>query len=194
MRLRLWLGLAAANGALAVVMGALAAHGPAEALSGRALAWIDTGARYQLAHAVALVAVSALAAGRGRGCCSISPPSASLPAAFCSAAAFTSRPLPVGAGWGRSCRSVAWRSSPVGCCCSPPPCAAGSAETAEVAPSADACPLGGWSVVTRRGATRLSGRPCAPPCRAAPPPRPRRGPGRSTGGAACRAPAGPGRR
>jgi uncharacterized membrane protein YgdD (TMEM256/DUF423 family) len=63
MRLRLWLGLAAANGALAVVMGALAAHGPAEALSGRALAWIDTGARYQLAHAVALVAVSALAAG-----------------------------------------------------------------------------------------------------------------------------------
>lgn len=63
MQLRLWLGVAAVSGALAVVMGALAAHGRAGTLSGQALGWIDTGARYQLAHAVALVALAALAAG-----------------------------------------------------------------------------------------------------------------------------------
>ena len=63
-RARVWLALAAASGFVAVAAGAFGAHG----LEGRAgaaeLAAFETGARYQMYHALALVAVAWLA-GRG---------------------------------------------------------------------------------------------------------------------------------
>ena len=55
---RLWLCLGAANGFIAVALGAFAAHG----LEGDAGArgWLETGADYQLVHALALLALAAL--------------------------------------------------------------------------------------------------------------------------------------
>lgn len=46
-------------GALAVALGAFGAHGLEERVSAEALAWWETGARYHLAHAVALGLVAA---------------------------------------------------------------------------------------------------------------------------------------
>lgn len=60
-RTRVWLILAGLNGAAAVVAGALGAHGIAPA----ARALVETGSQYQLVHAVALVAIAALARARG---------------------------------------------------------------------------------------------------------------------------------
>lgn len=59
-----WLFLAALMGALAVVMGAFAAHGLQAVLNERMLAVFETGARYQMVHALAM-GLAALAA-RGR--------------------------------------------------------------------------------------------------------------------------------
>lgn len=60
--MRLWLCAGAANGFIAVAMGALAAHG----LEGQpwysARQWVEVGAEYQMAHALALLAVAVLSA------------------------------------------------------------------------------------------------------------------------------------
>jgi uncharacterized membrane protein YgdD (TMEM256/DUF423 family) len=58
--MRIWLFTAALLGAGAVILGAFAAHGLAARLDPRALAVFDTGARYHLAHALAM-ALAALA-------------------------------------------------------------------------------------------------------------------------------------
>jgi uncharacterized membrane protein YgdD (TMEM256/DUF423 family) len=55
-----WLVAAAANGFVAVAMGAFAAHGLKAILDPAALAWVETGSRYQLTHALALLAVALL--------------------------------------------------------------------------------------------------------------------------------------
>jgi uncharacterized membrane protein YgdD (TMEM256/DUF423 family) len=55
-----WLLAGALLGALAVALGAFAAHGLEGALPAGRLAWIETGARYQALHAVALLAVALL--------------------------------------------------------------------------------------------------------------------------------------
>jgi uncharacterized membrane protein YgdD (TMEM256/DUF423 family) len=54
---RVFFGLGAISGALAVVLGAFAAHGLRARLSAEALATFETGARYHLSHALALLAV-----------------------------------------------------------------------------------------------------------------------------------------
>lgn len=59
--MRVWLLLAAINGALAVLCGAFAAHGLKARLSADMLGVFDTGARYHLTHALAM-GVAALAA------------------------------------------------------------------------------------------------------------------------------------
>ena len=56
----LWLLAGAANGFVAVAMGAFAAHGLKAVLDPAALAWVETGSRYELTHALALVAVALL--------------------------------------------------------------------------------------------------------------------------------------
>jgi uncharacterized membrane protein YgdD (TMEM256/DUF423 family) len=61
--MRLWLGIAAVNGALAVVAGAFAAHGLRGHLAPDMLAVWETGARYQMYHALA-IGVAALAGSR----------------------------------------------------------------------------------------------------------------------------------
>jgi uncharacterized membrane protein YgdD (TMEM256/DUF423 family) len=58
--------LGAVNAALAVAAGAFAAHGLRERLSPRALEIFETGARYHLIHAVAMVLAGILLA-RGPG-------------------------------------------------------------------------------------------------------------------------------
>ena len=60
---RNWLGIAAINGALAVMAGAFAAHGLKARLSVDSLAVFETGARYHMYHALAM-AVAALVAAR----------------------------------------------------------------------------------------------------------------------------------
>jgi len=61
--MRVWLLLAAINGALAVLCGAFAAHGLKSRLSADMLGVFDTGARYHLTHALAM----GLAAFAARG-------------------------------------------------------------------------------------------------------------------------------
>lgn len=56
-----WLFLAALMGGLAVVLGAFAAHGLARTLDARMIAIFETGARYQMYHALAM-GLAALAA------------------------------------------------------------------------------------------------------------------------------------
>src|SRR5262249_41792138 len=55
-----WLLAGAANGFVAVAMGAFAAHGLKAILDPAALAWLETGSRYELMHALALLAVALL--------------------------------------------------------------------------------------------------------------------------------------
>ena len=58
-----WLVAAGAiNGAIAVAAGAFAAHGLRERLDARALEVFETGARYQMYHALAMIAAGLLAA------------------------------------------------------------------------------------------------------------------------------------
>ena len=59
--MRLWLGIAAVNGALAVVAGAFAAHGLRGHLPPGMLSVWETGARYHMYHALAM-GLAALAA------------------------------------------------------------------------------------------------------------------------------------
>lgn len=61
--MRLWLGIAAVNGALAVAAGAFAAHGLKAQMSPDMLAVFETGARYHMYHALAM----GLAAMAGAG-------------------------------------------------------------------------------------------------------------------------------
>ena len=61
---RNWTFLGAILGGLAVAAGAFGAHGLREHLSAEALAWWQTGAQYQLAHALALVATGLVAERR----------------------------------------------------------------------------------------------------------------------------------
>ena len=57
--------LGALNAALAVAAGAFAAHGLRERLTVRALEIFETGARYHMYHALAMVLAGVLAATRG---------------------------------------------------------------------------------------------------------------------------------
>jgi uncharacterized membrane protein YgdD (TMEM256/DUF423 family) len=52
--MRLWLGIAAVNGALAVAAGAFGAHGLKAQLPADMLAAFETGARYHMVHALAM--------------------------------------------------------------------------------------------------------------------------------------------
>ena len=61
--MRLWLGIAAVNGALAVAAGAFGAHALKALLAPDMLAVFETGARYQMYHALAM-AIAALAGTR----------------------------------------------------------------------------------------------------------------------------------
>lgn len=56
---RVFLFFAGLHGAAAVALGAYAAHGMAERFGEEAVALVETGSRYGLAHAAALVAVAA---------------------------------------------------------------------------------------------------------------------------------------
>lgn len=58
---RLWISLGAASGFVAVALGAFAAHGLGGRLSPETLGWVETGARYEMYHALALIAVAVLA-------------------------------------------------------------------------------------------------------------------------------------
>lgn len=60
---RKWVGIAAINGALAVMAGAFAAHGLKARLSADALSVFETGARYHMYHALA-IGLAALMAAR----------------------------------------------------------------------------------------------------------------------------------
>jgi uncharacterized membrane protein YgdD (TMEM256/DUF423 family) len=57
--------LGALNAALAVAAGAFAAHGLRERLAARSLEIFETGARYQLYHAIGMVLAGMLVATRG---------------------------------------------------------------------------------------------------------------------------------
>ncbi len=59
---RKWLIIAAVNGFVSVAAGAFGAHGLKETLSPQDMAIFETGARYQMYHALALLAVACLAA------------------------------------------------------------------------------------------------------------------------------------
>lgn len=63
-----WLRIGAVLGGLAVAGGSFAAHGLEDRLDARGLALFETAARYQMYHALALLAVGLLAgAGKSRG-------------------------------------------------------------------------------------------------------------------------------
>ncbi len=64
---RLILVVAAVLAALAVAMGAFAAHGLRTIVDARAVELVETASRYQLAHAIAVLAASALAPQRYLG-------------------------------------------------------------------------------------------------------------------------------
>jgi len=55
-----WLTAAAANGLVAVAMGAFATHGLRSVLDAEALGWVETASRYQMWHALALFGVALL--------------------------------------------------------------------------------------------------------------------------------------
>src|SRR5437764_368059 len=59
-----WLRIGAISGAIAVAAGAFGAHGLRGKLDARALEVFETAVRYQMYHALALVVVGLLAAGR----------------------------------------------------------------------------------------------------------------------------------
>jgi uncharacterized membrane protein YgdD (TMEM256/DUF423 family) len=60
MRHRAWVGVAALSGLIAVAAGAFAAHGLEARGDPRAAGWVDTGARHQMWHALAILAYLAL--------------------------------------------------------------------------------------------------------------------------------------
>jgi uncharacterized membrane protein YgdD (TMEM256/DUF423 family) len=58
--MQLWIIAASINGFIAVAMGAFAAHGLKARVTPEALGWIETAARYEAVHALALLAVAIL--------------------------------------------------------------------------------------------------------------------------------------
>jgi uncharacterized membrane protein YgdD (TMEM256/DUF423 family) len=62
-----WIALGAVNAALAVAAGAFAAHGLRERLDARALEVFETGARYHMYHALAMIAAGLVATAGVRG-------------------------------------------------------------------------------------------------------------------------------
>jgi uncharacterized membrane protein YgdD (TMEM256/DUF423 family) len=58
-----WIAVGALNGALAVAAGAFAAHGLRGRLDARALEVFETGARYHMYHALAIVLAGVIASG-----------------------------------------------------------------------------------------------------------------------------------
>ncbi|MBS0222170.1 MAG: DUF423 domain-containing protein [Proteobacteria bacterium] len=60
-----WIVVAALSGAVSVIAGAFAAHGldAATEAGAKAREWLQTGGHYQLVHALAILAVAALANG-----------------------------------------------------------------------------------------------------------------------------------
>jgi uncharacterized membrane protein YgdD (TMEM256/DUF423 family) len=62
-----WIALGALNAAVAVGAGAFAAHGLRERLDARALEVFETGARYQMYHALAMILAGLVASSLGRG-------------------------------------------------------------------------------------------------------------------------------
>ncbi|HZT20157.1 MAG TPA: DUF423 domain-containing protein [Dongiaceae bacterium] len=61
---RYWIAAGAANGLMAVVMGAFAAHGLRGSALPQGLGWVKTASDYQMWHGLALLALAALARGR----------------------------------------------------------------------------------------------------------------------------------
>ena len=59
--MRLWMALAALGGFMSVAFGAFAAHGLEASASMQELQWLETGARYQMYHALAALAAAAFA-------------------------------------------------------------------------------------------------------------------------------------
>ena len=53
-----WLFIAALNGFFCVTIGAFAAHGLSHVLDEKALAWIDTGLKYQIFHTLAVLVIA----------------------------------------------------------------------------------------------------------------------------------------
>ena len=66
-RNRIWLGIAAINGALAVMAGAFAAHGLKAMLAAQSLSVFETGARYHMYHALAMALAALILAPRAAG-------------------------------------------------------------------------------------------------------------------------------
>src|SRR5262245_25220056 len=62
-----WLIAAAVNGFIGVAMGAFAAHGLPAAAASQLPGWVETGARYEMWHALALLAVALLVRVDGAG-------------------------------------------------------------------------------------------------------------------------------
>lgn len=53
-----WLFITALSGFLCVALGAFAAHGLSHVLDEKALAWIDTGLKYQIFHTLAILMIA----------------------------------------------------------------------------------------------------------------------------------------
>ena len=53
-----WLFIAALSGFFCVTIGAFAAHGLSHVLDEKALAWIDTGLKYQIFHTLAVLVIA----------------------------------------------------------------------------------------------------------------------------------------
>ncbi len=64
--MRLWISAAAVNGFLAVALGAYAAHSLSGRVDPELVGWIEIGADYGLAHALALLGVGLLAGRMAR--------------------------------------------------------------------------------------------------------------------------------
>ena len=64
--MRLWISAAAVNGFLAVALGAYAAHSLGGRVEAERVGWVEVGADYGLAHALALLGVGLLAGRTAR--------------------------------------------------------------------------------------------------------------------------------
>ncbi len=64
--MRLWISAAAVSGFLAVALGAYAAHGLGGRVEAERVGWVEVGADYGMAHALALLGVGLLAGRTAR--------------------------------------------------------------------------------------------------------------------------------
>ena len=112
----LWLAAGAANGFLAVALGAFAAHGLKGRLDEQALGWIQTGVQYQMFHALALIAVAWLASRQEAQIWSLQLAGWGFLAGcvLFSGLLYVMALTGAEVAWGPSCRSAAWRSWPAG--------------------------------------------------------------------------------